>query len=203
MIGHQNQMGNHNQGQNGQNWPNPYWNQGSQPMQTQMPQQPGPPANWNMPVTQPQNNQPFLNTPVLNQDWMREIQARAQAQQAAQQSQEPQGIYCRLVHTPDEIKPIEISMNGNVSVFVQDDLSKLYLGRWGKEGKIDIDEYVLVQREKRENGEEKQNSSITFQDLMNDINSRLDKIEMLLSSSTNKQNYDKQNQKKEVDKNVK
>lgn len=50
----------------------------------------------------------------------------------------------RMIQTEEEIIPNEIPMDGNLGVFVQNDLKQIFLKTWGGDGVIRTNRYVLV-----------------------------------------------------------
>lgn len=161
------------------------------------PPQPQQAANWNAPTPFPFQG---LGNSFQNGQGNQQYQ---QPQSNNYQQKAQSDLLCRVIASTDDIKPIDISMDGTPSVFVSRDLSNLYVGRWGNEGKIEISQYAIVQKENPQ-GEIQNQSTLSLQDVMNELDSRFGKLEGLLSSNkvTNNGNGSKQNQKKGVTENA-
>ena len=82
----------------------------------------------------------------------------------------------RIVRNEQDIFPNEVPNNGNLAVFVQEDLNAIYLKTWGRNGLIDTNVYQLVTNDPQ------QNAPNPFDQIM----VRLDAIENFLLSSSQK-----------------
>lgn len=82
----------------------------------------------------------------------------------------------RMVRNEQDIFPNEVPNNGNLAVFVQEDLNMVYLKTWGRNGLIDTNVYQLVTDEPQQQGPN------PFDQIM----VRLDAIENFLMSSVPK-----------------
>lgn len=82
----------------------------------------------------------------------------------------------RIVRNEQDIFPNEVPNNGNIAVFVQEDLNTIFLKTWGRSGLIDTNVYQLVTNDPQQNA----------QNPFDQIMVRLDAIEnFLLSSKSN------------------
>ena len=100
----------------------------------------------------------------------------------------------RIVQSIDEVTPNEIPMDGNIGVFVKEDLSIIYIKRWTKDGTIKTFEYPIMTpvTEEQQNKEKEQENSLNL------ILQRFDKIENILQ----KKNYSYNNYKNKSKKNI-
>lgn len=104
-----------------------------------------PPMNWNMP-TNPMaamwmNN---LASMMNNANSSQNAQNQTTNQQPTTQSKQTENTVSavRVIKGPSEIKPDEILMNGNISMFLQDDLEVVYGKRWTNDGIIENMRFV-------------------------------------------------------------
>lgn len=79
-------------------------------------------------------------------------------------------ISCVVVSSEGDIKPADVPMNGGFGMFMQNDLSAIYIKQWQSDGKIYTKKFV--QSEEPEPIETGINN-----DVMNQLNSRFEKIE--------------------------
>ena len=130
-------------------------------------QSPGGMMNWNMP-TNPMaamwwNNMMSSMGNPNNQNNSQPAQNQTQSQNQTNvqpQQMENKVSTVRVVKTPNEIKADEILMNGDISLFLQDDLNVVYGKRWTNNGTIDNMRFIR-EIEPDQNIEEKQNISST------------------------------------------
>lgn len=85
---------------------------------------------------------------------------------------QPSFLPGRVIREEQDILPGEVPMNGNVAVFVQQDLQRIYAKSWGRDGLIHTNVYDFVDLN-RQNGEPKE-------DPIGLILERLDRIEETL-----------------------
>lgn len=104
--------------------------------------------NWDVP-TNPMaamwmNNLYSMMNSMMNQNAPQPAQNQTtQQSQAAQQPLTDNTVSSvRVVKTPNEIKADEIQMNGNISLFLQDDLNVVYGKRWTNNGTIENMRFV-------------------------------------------------------------
>ena len=116
-----------------------------------------------------------------------------------QQTQERQSIPCGIITDPNEIKPAEVPMNGGIGMFVKEDLSSVYIKQWGSDGTIHTIKYTP---ELSEEVQTQQGDHLSLQDLMDNVNSRFERIEGLISDlsvvESNGSRKGKNNQRQEV-----
>lgn len=104
--------------------------------------QPRMPMNWNMP-TNPMammwgNNLATMMSNMNTQNNAQSAQNQGNQQPSSQTAQTENMVSSvRVVKSPNEIKADEILMNGNISLFLQDDLNVVYGKRWTNNGTID------------------------------------------------------------------
>ena len=100
----------------------------------------------------------------------------------------------RIIQSIDEVTPNEIPMDGNIGVFVKEDLSIIYIKRWTKDGTIKTFEYPIMipATEEQQNKEKEQENTLNL------ILQRFDKIENILQ----KKNYSYNNYKNKNKKNI-
>ena len=104
------------------------------------------------------------------------------------------GTNWRFVNGPDDVLPVEIPMNGAIGVFVDNNLSYVYLKKWNKQGGIDTDVYALVPKEPIINVEKEREVSPEFTQIM----SRMDEIMEILQPQSSGNSSTKKIPKKEV-----
>lgn len=104
--------------------------------------------NWNMPtnpmVAMWMNNMASMMNNMNGQNNSSQPSQNQNTQQPSQQSSQMENVVSsvRVVKTPDEIKADEILMNGNISLFLQDDLNVVYGKRWTNNGTIENMRFV-------------------------------------------------------------
>lgn len=93
--------------------------------------------NWNMP-TNPMAAMWINNLATALNNAQNNSQQNQNPQQPTQKPKETEtdsGVsLVRVIKSPNEIKPDEILMNGNISLFLQDDMSIIYGKRWTNDG---------------------------------------------------------------------
>lgn len=67
-----------------------------------------------------------------------------------QQQEDGKSFSVRVIKSPDEIKPDEIPMNGEISLFLQDDLNVIYGKRWTNKGTVDTLRFILENNDQNE-----------------------------------------------------
>lgn len=168
--------------------------------------------NWNMPTTMPIAMWPWMfygnmmkggqNSWNPNQD--NNPTPNNQNQQNAQQNQEQtdqtkapsrQFIPCGIISDPKEIKPGDVPMDGSIGMFIQNDLSAIYVKQWNSEGAINTKKYIIDPSEINE---------ASFDNPMDQVNERFERIESAISNlvqtmnaQTKKTGSQKNNQKME------
>lgn len=100
---------------------------------------------------------------------------------------QPSFLPGRIIREEQDIVPGEIPMNGNISVFVQQDLQRIYAKSWGGDGRIHTNVYEFVDLN-RLNGEPKE-------DPMGLILERLDRIEETLKRDKQRSQNDRRPKK--------
>lgn len=141
--------------------------------------------NWNIP-TNPMsmvwwNNLVNLLNNMNNQNNLQPAQNQNQPQQAGTQPQPQQTdnkvSSVRVVKSPNEIKADEILMNGDISLFLQDDLNVVYGKRWTSDGTVDNMRFIR-EEDTAQNVVETQNSS----EVMTSINLNIEELVGRVSS---------------------
>lgn len=164
------------------------------PNQTMQTQPMGNAPNGQIPIwaypgvqqTQPQNigwptnipQMPF-NQPQVPQNWSQPVTPVPAPVQVPQQTP---SIPCRVVGSLDEIRPNEVPMDGSLSIFVTNDLSRIYARCWNGKGGIDTVEFGRTQPVVEPVGEETQ--TISLDQIMN----KLDEISSLIISKPDASN---------------
>lgn len=146
------------------NQPNMWIQASQQPNQQLPPQPPGFAPNFG--VFPPQG--PNWNQPV----------APMQPPQQPNSSNQMAGSNWRFVNSPDEVLPVEVPMNGAIGIFVNNNLSEIYLKRWNKQGGIDTITYHIEQPEPTITITEQRETFPEFTQIM----TRMDEMMDLLSS---------------------
>lgn len=108
-----------------------------------------PMMNWNIP-TNPMaalwwyNMMNSMNN-MNGQNKSQPIQNQNEQQPLTPQNQQTNNVVSsiRVVKSSDDIKPNEIPANGDISLFLQDDLSVIYGKRWVNDGSVDNMRFVL------------------------------------------------------------
>lgn len=106
--------------------------------------------------------------------------------------QQPRATYIpgRMIQQEEEIIPSEVPMNGDYATFISQDMKRIYMKTWGKDG--------LIHTEVFENVTDRMNSGMNQQpqmDALAAIMARLDEIEKCLKRPPRppKKPYNKQN----------
>lgn len=176
-----------------------------------------PPANWNMPTNSTAINMPpnpmmvmWLNNlmnSMNNQGNKQAIQNNNQTpQNSVQNNQQPEDtiLSVRIVKSPDDIKVDQVPMNGEISLFMQDDMSVIYGKRWTNDGTIENLRFVLdtapeSNSVKMSNNAVVNNQGFNIEELMaavtNVIDNKLDQFKKECSSNNYNQSKDRNNRK--------
>lgn len=85
-------------------------------------------------------------------------------------------VSCGIISDPSEIKPADIPMDGGFGMFMNKDLSAIYIKQWQSDGKI----YTKTFVESEEVPEETSNDSLPSEEFMEQIDERFQKIESTL-----------------------
>lgn len=154
------------------------------------------PQNWNVPTMNPAMmgwmanwmNALYGQNGNMNNGWSNNQnqgnfqngnnQSNSMNDNSNQQSARP-SVSCGIISSPDEIKPADIPMDGNIGMFAMKDLSKIYLKQWNSEGKINTREFVELVPEPVQAAQPTPN--ISLQDVLDNVNARFERIEGLLS----------------------
>lgn len=113
--------------------------------------------NWNMP-TNPMASMwwNFMNS-MNNQNNQRSAQNQQSNQSNTQQTnttqqQQPDGrvSFVRIIKSPDEIRPDEVPMSGDIRLFLQEDLSTIYGKRWTNNGTVENLRFILEKNDQNE-----------------------------------------------------
>ena len=110
--------------------------------------------------------------------------AQAPMQQPQQNPQMTRGISGRMVTNPSEITPQEVSMDGSISLFPQNDYSCIYAKAWHADGTIRTVRYIPEpETTKKEGG----TGDVVTTDILSDIMGNLNDIkDMLKQKKTNR-----------------
>ena len=100
-------------------------------------------------------------------------------------SQQSAILFGRVVKNEEEITPNEVSMDGSISIFPLSDYSCIIAKQWNSDGTIKTLKFI---QDKADKNEEIEQPTDIFNDLTQHIDSRLDKIEKMMSSRTNSRN---------------
>ena len=155
------------------------------------------PSNWNFPTINPWWQQPVITTPIPVQPMLSQQPAQPQQQQPVQQPQQvqqPQATpqpapqsntqhrisSARVVVSQDEIKPNEIPMDDSITIFLQDDLNRIYGKRWTNNGTVENLEYARVNNESQQTAVPAPSSNEALEEFRSEVNSKFDQVfEML------------------------
>lgn len=86
-------------------------------------------------------------------------------------------VACGIISDPNEIKPADIPMDGGFGMFMNKDLSAIYIKQWQSDGKIYTKTFVETIEE---TPEEPVNTSVPSEEFMDQIDERFQKIENTL-----------------------
>lgn len=100
----------------------------------------------------------------------------SQATQAVQRQPQISVMPGRMVTNEGEIKASEVPMDGSISLFLQNDLSRIYAKAWNGNGGIDTVRYILEPPPTPPKSSE--------DDFQKEIFNRLDKIEAAIASNS-------------------
>lgn len=120
--------------------------------------------NWNMP-TNPMaamlyNN--FMNSMNNQGNNTQSSQNQSQTAVAPAQPDNNKVFLVRKIKSPDEIRPDEIPGNGDINLFLQDDLSVIYGKRWTNNGTVDNLRFVLESDDQKESGNSSSTSKLSI-----------------------------------------
>lgn len=153
------------------------------------------PPNWNVPVSAPpwwmmnlwqyygmMNGQKIQNQ--SNVQMPSDIQSINQGglnnvtqQNSTNEHPNREMITCGIISDESEIKPADIPMTGGFGMFMQKDLSAIYIKQWQSDGKIYTKKYV----ESIEEIPVDKNDGVTAKAIFEQTNARFEKIEDALS----------------------
>lgn len=130
----------------------------------------------------PYMNNPYVTNPV---NYMQGGYGNNMYQSAANNIN---GLPGRMVETFDSITANEVSMNGQPSIFIKNDLSEVMIKAWANDGTIKSAQYVpkTLEADNAIPGQEKSlvDLSQEFVDRFEILNERLDNIEKALLPKT-------------------
>lgn len=161
--------------------------------------------NWNRPTSQMAMMMPWWHYPnvannnqVPTNPWFMNAQTQTSTTMAPQNGQvvappptEPQPvetpnlstprpmISCGIISGQDEIKPADIPMDGGFGMFMEKDLSAIYIKQWQSDGKIYTKKFIEVEEEPEE---VVVSAPVPSEEMMSQIDSRFEKLEGYLNS---------------------
>lgn len=154
------------------------------------------PMNWNMPSinpwtmqiqpTQPQTynyqppSQPQQAPPQPTQQTAPQP-VQQPAPQTPQSNTQHHISSARVVVSQDEIKPNEIPMDDSITIFLQDDLNRVYGKRWTNNGTVENLEYVRVDNTAQQSAAPAQSfSNEGLDEFRAEVNARFDQMSDML-----------------------
>lgn len=138
----------------------------------------------NLNPIQPAYNQPPMSGYPYIPTQFNGYSASAPMQQPQQTPQITRGLSGRMVANPTEITPQEVSMDGSISLFPQNDYSCIYAKAWNADGTIRTIRYIPEpETTKKEGGI----GDVVTTDILSDIMDNLNDIkDMLKQKKTNR-----------------
>lgn len=108
--------------------------------------------NWNMPTNPMAALYNYMNSMNNQNNNVQPVQNQSQPVAPSAQQDNSRAPSVRIVKSPDEIRPDEIPTNGDIGLFVQEDLNVIYGKRWTNNGVVDNLRFVLEKDDQNESG---------------------------------------------------